>query len=153
MLSGLLSGVFPVLVIGELFVVSGVVGARSMLVGKLGAPIAEPEALATRDEAIPAPPVVPVATKPGALLPPLVIAPEKVDALPEEKALPPRVALPPSLDEEGGRALSNAAADDEPPECGLAASEGSRANGSVKKSSAAEKVVQFSDVERGASVP
>src|SRR5260370_42617355 len=91
---------------GEGLVVSGVVGARRMLVGKLGAPIPEPGALATGApalkvlEALAAPPVAPPALKPGALLPPLAVAspaPKRVLGLPEEKALPPPVPPPSEL--------------------------------------------------------
>jgi len=105
--SGVLVGgvlVSGVLVSGKLLVVSGAVGASSMLVGKLGAPIPEPGALATGAlcalEALPAAPVAPPALKPGALLPPLAIAPASpkgVLALPEEKALPPPVPPPSAL--------------------------------------------------------
>src|SRR5207249_1668303 len=62
----------PRTALGPLLVVSGVVGARRMLVGKLGAPIAEPGALATGVpalevlEAFAAPLVAPPALKPGA---------------------------------------------------------------------------------------
>src|SRR5437899_1723961 len=68
-----------VLVSGEWLLVSGREGAMRKLLGNAGAPLSEPGALATGAvgalEALPAPPVAPPALKPGALLPPLAIAP------------------------------------------------------------------------------
>src|SRR5439155_14543111 len=58
---------------------------------------------------------------------------------------------PPSLPRECEWASSNAPTENEPPECGLDASAGSRANGSANKSSTAENAAQLSADERRTS--
>jgi hypothetical protein len=103
----LLIGELLTLVGSELLVVIGVLGARRMLVGILGAPIPEPEVLATGVEELRVVEAFPDAlvTKPSKALgwlrgvtPP---APKELRSPPEEKALPPPV-VPPSFDEGRG---------------------------------------------------